>query len=295
MVPIRQGRSRALSPDNGLGRMLLVSLGIHIVVAVLFAVGAVPSAHRDLRPVYTVDLTSLPVKNPQAGRSDARPAPKVEAEAPPQAPPEPKPAPEPPKAKAEAAPVPPPPPEPKAVPKPEPKPAPAKAAREPAAKPVPEKVEKTNPAKSDDSYAETLRKMAEMKQKQQRQQEAEDVSKTIEAMRGRDSRGGSNAPVGMPNARGTEAGVDKSGIGGVIQENWSFSKYQGRTRDIEATFLISYDSQGNLIDYKLVKGSGDPGFDDSVLRAILKTKQVPYRPGERFEIRATFNLKDMRD
>lgn len=299
MVPIRhEGRGPALSPDNGLGRMLLVSLGIHFAVAVLFAVGLVPRAHRDLSPVYTVDLTSLPVKDPQAGRPDARPPRKPESDEPGPVRPAPTPAPEPPKPKADPAPTPQPRPEPKVAPRPEPKPEPAKIAKEPAPKPVPVKVEKP-PAKPAESYQDTLSAIEKLREKQARRQETEDLQARLAALKSKDTRagGGSNAPLGLPTARGTEAGVDEqTWIKAFIENNWSLSKYQVvNRRDVEARVWLAYDAKGKLVDYKIVKSSNDATFDDSIRRAILKEPQLPFTPGRRLELNAIFNLKDLLD
>lgn len=295
MVPIRHsGPGSALSSGNGLGLMLLVSLGIHLGVAVFFAVGAFHSTRRDLAPVYTVDLTSLPVHDPQAGRPDARPVPAPAAQEAGTTQVEPVPPPEPPKPQAEPAPIPEPAPEPKAVVKPQPQAEPKKAIQEtpPRAKP-----ERPASAKTAESYQETLSAIEKIRQNRERQQEAEDLGKILAALKTRDSRGGSSAPIGLPTARGTEAGVDEqTWIQAYLKESWNLSKYQvGRRRDLEARVQIAYDPRGGLLDYKIVDSSGDAAFDDSVRRAILKTKQLPFTPDRRIEVTAVFNLKDLMD
>ena len=56
-----------------IGRMLLVSLGLHLLFFLIFSGVLVFNDERDPRPVYYVDLTQSPVERPQAGRPDARP------------------------------------------------------------------------------------------------------------------------------------------------------------------------------------------------------------------------------
>lgn len=285
MSTVRYGRDSALSSGDGFGRMLLVSLGLHLAVAVVFLAGLVPQGERELRPVYTIDLTTLPVNDPQAGRPDGRP-PRAEKEPEPAPQPEAPPEPEAPKPQLRPAP----PPEPAAVSKPEPK---AKPAKEP---PIPKPQAAEKPA---ESYQDALKAIEKLRQEQHRRQEAEDLSRTLAALKARDTRasGGSSAPLGLPTARGTEAGVDEATwIEEYIKQSWSLSKYQvGSRRDLEAEVRLAYDPQGRLVDYTFLRPSKDPAFDESVRRAILKGKQLPFKPGRRLEVTAAFNLKDLMD
>ncbi len=51
--------------------------------------------------------------------------------------------------------------------------------------------------------------------------------------------------------------------------------------------------RGHCCDYQILSPSGDAVFDDSVRTAILKAKQLPFRPERRLEIDVEFNLKDL--
>ncbi len=64
-----------------MGRMMLLSLGLHVGIVLLFAGVLLPRFHRQPPPVYYVDLVNLPVPEPQAGRPDARPEPQIKPEA----------------------------------------------------------------------------------------------------------------------------------------------------------------------------------------------------------------------
>jgi outer membrane biosynthesis protein TonB len=268
--------------EPGLGRMFLASLGGHLVIVVLFSGLLFPHFHKDLRPVYYVDLVNLPAKDPQAGHPDARPA----------------------KTKPQ-----------KKVPKPAPvkkevrekkveSPKPAeKTVKKRASKPVskpkpaskPKAVTKTRePVPSKGSYEkETLGAIENLRRKK----EIEELKNRLAALSASDTRQSSvaaNAPLGMPEGKGTEAGNSKDvGIQAQLKKNWSLSKYQVVRQDLEANVLLTYDAQGNLIDYKFREKSGDLTFDESVKKAILKTKELPFVLGSRYMINVVFNLKDL--
>jgi colicin import membrane protein len=105
---------------------------------------------------------------------------------------------------------------------------------------------------------------------------------------------GSDAPLGEQDGTGTEAGVSQERyLQTWLKENWSFSRYQASRNDLEALTRITYDAEGKLIDYQFSKKSGDGNFDDSVTKAILKGRQLPFKPGRRLDVTVIFNLKDL--
>lgn len=63
--PLMQAR-----PDRGMGPMLVLSVAVHLLVALFFSGWLAAPARREERPVYYVDLINRPVANPQAGRPD---------------------------------------------------------------------------------------------------------------------------------------------------------------------------------------------------------------------------------
>ena len=279
----RQPRKINERSEYGVGRMLLVSLGVHLLVVALFSGVILPRAHRDLRPVYHVDLLNLPVRDPQAGRPDGRPPAPAEAKPPPK-PPEPKPAPVQAVPRSEPA-------------KPAPK-APSPAAKAPApaptkpATPAP-KVEapKAPPAASARELEKTLEQM-------RRRQELEAARQRIAELAKQDTRQAVppvEAPLGIPEGKGKEAGVDEmTWIGDFIKANWALSEYQvGGRLDLLAKVHLQYGATGALVNYRFLKPSGDLNFDESVKRAILKEKQLPFDPQRPLEIEVEFNLKDL--
>lgn len=141
--------------------------------------------------------------------------------------------------------------------------------------------------------------MAAMRQKQQREQELADLKNKIAALSGDDTSGtsyDSGAPLGMPDGSGDEMGVDQqTWLQAFYKENWSLSKYQVARRDLQATVHVSYSADGTLTNYRFVESSGDATFDDSLKKAILKTKVLPFKPGKQLQFDVVFNLKDLMD
>lgn len=269
-----------MSNEPGLGRMMLVSLGVHIVVLILFTGVLGPHLMHDQRPVYYVDLVNLPVKNPQAGRPDAQPKPpkKAKEEAP-------APKPKPPAEKKEVV-VPPP-----------PKKAPVTVKKEKTVakpKPAPKAQAKAPPKPSTKKayQEETLNAVEELRRKK----ELEDLKSKLAALTNSDTRNGadSKVPLGMADGKGDEAGPSEQAyIQTFLKANWSLSKYQVVRPDLQATVLLTYSAAGHLLDYRFLDKSGDTTFDKSVKDAILKGDQLPFEPKRRLEIEAVFNLKDL--
>jgi outer membrane biosynthesis protein TonB len=268
--------------------MVFVSLGIHLVVFLLFAGVLMPRFQREARPVYHVDLVNLPVKDPQAGRPDARPeAPKPKPE-----PKKPEPIqaaqPEPAPKKPEPVKVPPPKPEPR-------KPEAPKVVKKPAEKAPPvkkEPVAKPEPAPGQ-GYDDALSAIDRIK----RQREMEELKRKLDQLASRDTRQVAaipNAPAGMPDGKGTEAGPSYDAwLHEYLKQAWTLSRYQVSRRDLEAVVTLVFDSRGNLIDYRFVEESEEERFNNSVRRAILQLKKLPTEPGERMEKEIVFNLKEL--
>jgi len=264
-------RPRISRPEPRFASMLGISLGVHLLVVMLFAGVLIPRMDRDPRPVYVVDLVNLPVANPQAGRPDARPAP-------------PKPAPKP-EAPAKVV-RPEPKPEPKPQPKPEPKPV-AKTPPKPAAKPKP--LPKPEPKAS---YQDTLSAIEKIK----RQKEIDQLKQSLATLQNQDTRQlpAVKAPLGEEKGTGTESGV---GLGLWLQsyykQAWSLSKYQVSRIDLETVVSVSFDARGFLKNYTVEKSSGDDRFDASVTQAVRSLEKLEYQPGHPVTETVRFNLKDL--
>ena len=258
-------RSIKSPKEPKIGRMLLVSLGFHLVLLLIFSGVLVFQGERDRRPVYYVDLTKMPVANPQAGRPDAKP---------------------------------------KTIKKKKPakktvkKPVKKAAVKKPTIKPKPEIIKPTVPEVSDNDIA---KKLAAMQEKQQKQQEIEDLKQKLAALAVDDSRDEdllvSEAPLGEPDGQGDEAGISGlTYLEAYIKSKWSLSQYQVTRTDLEATAWVLYNKDGRLVDFSLEDATGERLFDESIRNAILKSDQLDFEPDfANQKITITFNLKDLLD
>jgi colicin import membrane protein len=301
----RQTLSRRSEPN--IARHLLFSLVLHAVVIVLFS-GVLFSRPRPLpRPVYYVDLSRMPVPDPQAGRPDGGPA----AQAGHRSKPKPKTVrqPAPPPAVSEKAPKKP---VTKAAPKTKPAPktkstdkkakAPARTTTARSAQTSSDRQAKAAPSDSGPDYSTVQQRLARMRRKQQYRQDRDALKGKIAALSGEDIATGSAAgrgagiPLGSPDGTGSDVGPDqKTWLNAFYKENWSLSKYQVSRLDLEATVSISYDAEGRLINYRFIKPSGDANFDDSLKKAIFREKVLPFKPGRPLQLDVVFNLKDLMD
>jgi outer membrane biosynthesis protein TonB len=106
-----------------------------------------------------------------------------------------------------------------------------------------------------------------------------------------------DTPVGLPDAKGNEAGVTSLVyVQATIQQNWALSPYlladPVKMARIEAWVRITYGKGGRLESFRFEKGSGDPQFDESIKRALVKSQQLPNALPVRLEdVRVVFNLK----
>ncbi|MCM2265827.1 MAG: TonB C-terminal domain-containing protein [Desulfuromonadales bacterium] len=104
-------------------------------------------------------------------------------------------------------------------------------------------------------------------------------------------------PVGLPDARGNEAGVTSLVyVQAFIQQNWALSPYlladPAKMARTEAWVRITYGKGGRLESFRFEKESRDPQFDESIKRALAKSKQLPSELPVRLEdILVVFNLK----
>ena len=292
-----QRHSADFHPEPKIGRIFLVSLGLHLLVVLIFSGTFSQHSSPPKRPVYYVDLTQLPVANPRAGRPDGQSGtPKKVKKAAPKAP---------------AAT--------KKVTKTVKKAAPAAPAKKTAKRntvnaakkaPVAKKTTKTQAAaksaatskKSSAASEADYQAAMSTVDKIRRKREMAALKDKLAALASADSRpgsaasGGSSAPLGMPDGTGDQAGVSQElWLQERLKKNWSLSKYQVIRRDIEARVRITYDADGHLTGKQFLKPSGDNTFDDSITRAILKSRQLEFKPGRKLEVVVIFNLKELMD
>ena len=181
--------------------------------------------------------------------------------------------------------------EPKPTAKPTPKPT-AKATPKPSAKPT------AAPSKKTDTKSDP---------KQTKKSDGEDVDKRLQAALqrylGESSEGGGK---GFGAAR-----VGGQGMGGGVVRPPEFFVYEKLLRSRIKDAWRWYDTNASLItqvsfeiepdgmvkNVRLVKGSGDGNFDESVMRAVMKASPLPRPPESVYElyfksVRITFDPRD---
>jgi outer membrane biosynthesis protein TonB len=257
----RRERRGKIRVDPGLGRMLLFSLGGHLLLALLVLL-TVQSGYR-VKPdeTYRVDLIALPVANPRAGRPEAAAEPAVK-----KVPPAPVA-----QTRATAKPV-----------------LPAgKAATKPAVLPA----AKGKATPSEDSDYDAAQDRIE---RLRRRQEMAEIESKIAAMHAAEARRKEQLTTGTTGGTGSDLGVTyKAYIEKSVREVWTLSRYQVTSLDREAVVELSYDAKGRMSGYRFLKDSGDDRFDDSVRRAILDQGPLPTAPGKVFKVTIAFNLKKL--
>ena len=277
-MPVESLRQiNAFHKDPKFGRLLLVSLLVHGLVWVAFTVDLFGTKTRPKPPVYYVDLIHKPVLNPQAGRPDPRPVKKPKAvevkravqTAPPAVQKKAKPAVKPLVKPVQAS-------------KPKPKP-------KPVAKPA---------VKSDTRNEQQVKSaLDEIRERQARQAERDAIKDKIAKLSAGAATVAADVPVGMPDGTGDEVGVSALAfVQAFIQQNWALSPYlldQSRLRDLEAKATLTYAASGEMIRYRINTPSGNQQFDDSLKRAITKSKQLPQPLPKQLDLLVTFNLKEM--
>lgn len=272
---VRHGTAQ--HPEPRFGRLILISLALHLIVVALSFFDILPHTQPPRKQTYYVDLVNMPVKSPQAGRPDA--ATKTEKS------PEPA-AKEKPKAVEKQ--------EPAVKKKPVQRKPPEKETVRKKAPPEPAVAEKPEP--KPDRYGETLSAIEKMQQERRRQDEIEALEKKISDLSDTRQSASVRSELGMPEGTGTEAGPSyEASLRKYLKKNWSLSEYQLSSLDLEAKVELTYDAQGNLLDYRFVEKSGETLFDDSLKKAIFAADPLPFEPEERWEVTVTFNLKDLRD
>jgi colicin import membrane protein len=278
----------------------ILSLLLHgAVLASGMFLSAPSSMHIDLGvPVYQVDLVNLkPLKGAPAKAAPAPAAQKKTVDVTPPAAPKPAPAPEP---KPEAKPI--------AAKAEEPKP----KAEEAPAKPKPvEKKPEPKPKPPEKTKEQMLAEaLADAKREAQAKAKAEandrkaleknalaDIAKLVAeqdaAMTDNPAEGpgaGGEDDDGVP--MGLEA-IYAARVKEIIKSNWRFPNIPVKQSLIASVFM-RVDEQGRITEAVLAARSGRPDFDESVLKAVQETEQLPPPPGSVREMRINFNLQDMR-
>jgi len=263
--------------EPGFMRMLLLSVAIHVLLPAFYTGLLYFSPPKEKPPVYRVNLVNKPVKNPQAGRPEASQKKQETVK----------------KTQPKASPKPVVKPKPKPAPKPKPKPV-VKPKPKPVAKPKPKPAPKPTVSKADEqSLAQKIEAMRRQKEREDR------IAKLKEDLaRERDKVVSPvvDAPVGEITGKGDEEGIAfASYVKAYITEQWRYSPYLGNNLNLEAVWVLVYSAEGQLVHKKVIAKSGNRAFDDSLLRAILKSQDLGRELGEKTEFEVTFNLREMQN
>ncbi len=258
--------------EPGLRRMLFISFLLHLIVPVILS-GVLIATHRTPKvPVYRVNLVNKPVKNPRAGRPDAAPTKKKKKKV---------------VKKKVAA---------KTIPLKK-----KKTAKKSVAKKTTPVVKKKKPPVKKvklDKTAETdlQKRIAEMQARAERQKKLDRIKAALAAQRAELGKPDVQAPVGEPDGKGDEIGISSiTKIKGIITENWRLSQYQLPSLELQAEVKVIYSKEGKMRSWEFIDKSGNSFFDESLRKAIVKSKDI----GETLPVAGTFeivfNLKDLQN
>ncbi|MDO9630803.1 MAG: cell envelope integrity protein TolA, partial [Humidesulfovibrio sp.] len=113
---------------------------------------------------------------------------------------------------------------------------------------------------------------------------------------------GGTGPGGAGGGKGTGAGGTGSGLMSVygdiikqiIKKNWRYPAF-GTETNVAVVLEINIDPQGKITGARVATPSGNPGFDDSALRAVHETQALPPPRTRNLDtLRITFNLQELR-
>ena len=330
-----QKYSRPPRLETDFFKMLGVSVLLHLLLVVFYMTPFFQRAPVVAPPVYRVNLVNAPVLDPQAGRPEAAPQPPAAEPAPPAPVREPEPISEPvpvPLPPPEPEPVPAPEPEPELIPGPTPEEiererlAEEQRKRDEAEKKrLAEEQRKRDEAekrrlaeeqrKREEAERQRLaeqqrqqedrardQRLAELAAQRQREEDERERQARLDALRAAARTQSEapqspipDAPVGMPDGRGSEAGVSASAyVQEFIRQNWIFPRALA-VGNPEAVVRVTYNAAGTRTSFSWVNRSGHAAFDESLVRALTRSQQLPQPLPQTMEFTITFNLKEMLD
>jgi len=293
-----------------MGRMLALSVLLHILIVVFVSGLMFNRAPVPERQSYKVNLVNRPVDQPRRGHPAATPETKTAVPAPRQEPVAAKPATPKPAPKPEAAS------KPAAVPKPAPKPEAIKKVEVPA--PAPTKIKtpekKATPAVKAEvqpapkAVAQPLSPMlspADIERMYQQDTHAriEEISTRIEQLKRQlAAQATAQSPVtttvstekvGSASGTGTQEGIAfEEWIREYLAQHWTLpSTHWGK--GLRSTVVLRFDAQGNRTGYTVLSASGDSLFDQSVEQCVERLQTLPAAPGKSRAFSIIFDPNEM--
>jgi TonB family protein len=284
-------RHRALSSATGeekLSRWLFFSLLVHSALIVgLFLMPHLPSSSVPPAPVYTVDLVggeriganNLATEPYRAPAPKETPTKTVSEPAPPVT----EPKKEPKKEKVEKAEKT----EKLEKPKPVEKPLPPEkvAVKEPPRKEpaIKESKQTQSEAKADEASLDRVRErliqsaVDRVKSRTEAPSKAPPAGETISSGTGEGEGAAALGPGGSGGGvvKGIEFISYRNKVFAIIRDNWA---WPGQRSDLKVTVKFGIRENGEITGIKVVQPSGDPSYDESVLRAVRKSSPLPSPP-----------------
>ena len=94
--------------------------------------------------------------------------------------------------------------------------------------------------------------------------------------------------------KGMEFIIYQNRMLGSIKDNWA---WVGQKSNLKVVVHFSIKDNGEIIGLKIVQPSGDPSYDESVLRAVKKSSPLPPPPESSrkdfADVELTFRPKDL--
>jgi TonB family protein len=275
-----------LAAGSRLGRMFFVSLVLHgLAISAVFFLPNLSSTRTFYSPVYSVRLVTPPPA-PEAKSERAQPAPAVPAV--PASPPV---AVEKPKAKEKEKPV-------SLAPKKE-EPKKEEPKKEDSEKKITEAIDRLRQKRESKNLESTIEKIRSEKESRQVESAIEGIRKKVTI--------GSKGAVESHEPSSGGASTDVMTIKHKLYYNLIWKKIRSGwvlpdaalagQKNLEAIIGIRISPNGQIEDIQFEKKSGNPIFDESVLRAIKKANPLPPLPpgfeGERFDVGVRFTPSDL--
>jgi len=79
-----------------------------------------------------------------------------------------------------------------------------------------------------------------------------------------------------------------------VYAHWAGAAQFSRMRGIQAAYRVTLDAAGAVTSVKLVRSSGESGYDESVERAISKSSPLPPPPSGLRSVLLTFDPERIR-
>ena len=275
-----------LAAGSRLGRMFFVSLVLHgLAISAVFFLPNLSSTRTFYSPVYSVRLVTPPPA-PEAKSEGAQPAPAVPAV--PASPPV---VVEKPKAKEKEKPV-------SLAPKKE-EPKKEEPQKEDSEKKITEAIDRLRQKRESKNLESAIEKIRSEKESRQVESAIEGIRKKVTI--------GSKGAVESHEPSSGGASTDVMTIKHKLYYNLIWKKIRSGwvlpdaalagQKNLEAIIGIRISPNGQIEDIQFEKKSGNPIFDESVLRAIKKANPLPPLPpgfeGERFDVGVRFTPSDL--